>query len=82
MTDIKPKKENFFTHRPALLEVGPLERGFTSATNQEDLKGWVAGFHHHDEWSDELPVAKPQAGFHSGCGFKFVELGGSVSVSS
>jgi hypothetical protein len=33
-------------------EVGPLERGFTSTTNQEDFKPWVVGFHH--EWSDEL----------------------------
>ena len=33
-------------------EVGPLERGFTSATNPEDFKGWVVEF--HNEWSDEL----------------------------
>ena len=32
--------------------VGPLERGFTNATNPDDFKGWVVGFHH--EWSDEL----------------------------
>jgi hypothetical protein len=25
-------------------EVGPLERGFTSATNQENFKGWVVWF--------------------------------------
>jgi hypothetical protein len=25
-------------------QVGPLERGFTSATSPEDLKGWVVGF--------------------------------------
>jgi hypothetical protein len=29
-----------------------LERGFTSATNPEDFKGWVVEF--HNEWSDEL----------------------------
>ena len=34
--------------------VGPLERGFTSATNPEDFKGWVVEFHWHNEWSDEL----------------------------
>jgi hypothetical protein len=33
-------------------EVGPLERGFTSATNPENFKGWVVGF--HSEHSDEL----------------------------
>jgi hypothetical protein len=33
-------------------EVGPLERGFTSATNPEDFMGWVIGFHIED--SDEL----------------------------
>jgi hypothetical protein len=32
--------------------VGPLERGFTSATNPEDFKGWVVGF--YTEQSDEL----------------------------
>ena len=33
-------------------EVGPLERGFTSATNPEDFEGWVVGF--HGGWSDTL----------------------------
>ncbi len=33
-------------------EVGPLERGFTSATSREDFRGWVVGF--HNEQSDEL----------------------------
>ncbi len=33
-------------------EVGPLERGFTSATSPEDFKGWVVGF--CNEQSDEL----------------------------
>ena len=33
-------------------EVGPLERGFTSATSPEDFKGWVVGF--YNEQSDEL----------------------------
>ncbi len=26
-------------------EVGPLERGFTSATSLEDCKGWVVGLY-------------------------------------
>ncbi len=33
-------------------EVGPLERGFTSAISREDFKGWVLGF--YNEQSDEL----------------------------
>ena len=33
-------------------EVGPLERGFTSATNPGDLKGWVVGF--YNQQSDGL----------------------------
>ena len=33
-------------------EVGPLERGFISATSPEDFKGWVVGF--YNEQSDEL----------------------------
>jgi hypothetical protein len=33
-------------------EVGPLERGFASATSPEDFKGWVVGF--YNEQSDEL----------------------------
>jgi hypothetical protein len=33
-------------------QVGPLERGFTSATSPEDFKGWVVGF--YNEQSDEL----------------------------
>ena len=33
-------------------ELGPREREFTSATNPEDFKGWVAGF--HGEHSDVL----------------------------
>ena len=33
-------------------EVGPLVRGFISATSPEDFKGWVVGF--YNEQSDEL----------------------------
>ncbi len=41
-------------------EVGPLGRGFRSATNQEDFRPRVVGFRHwHDaEWSDELRLTK------------------------
>ena len=38
-------------------EVGPLERGFTSAVSREDFQGWVLGF--YNEQSDglaKLPV--------------------------
>ena len=34
--------------------VGPLERGFTNATNSDDFTGCVIGFHHEPGWSDEL----------------------------
>ena len=33
-------------------QVGPLERGFTSATSPEDFEGWVVGF--YNEQSDKL----------------------------
>ena len=33
--------------------VGPLERGFTSATNPDNPKKRIVGF--YGEWSDELP---------------------------
>jgi hypothetical protein len=39
-------------------EVGPLERGFTSATSPEDFKGWVVGF--DNEQSDELAKLLPE----------------------
>jgi hypothetical protein len=50
------KKDRDLLHTPDG-EVGPLERGFTSAVSREDFQGWVLGF--YNEQSDglaKLPV--------------------------
>ena len=47
------KKDSDLLHTPDG-EVGPLERGFTSAVSREDFQGWVLGF--YNEQSDGLAI--------------------------
>jgi hypothetical protein len=54
-------KDRVLLHTPDG-EVGPLERGFTSAVSREDFQGWVLGF--YNEQSDglaKLPVTLADA---------------------